>query len=462
MKKSGLNILFMLWLLLLSMSPVGAEELVFWNFWDPKFILPVIEAFEKENPGCKIRNEQITWGNGLDKIVVAMANGRAPDICEIGSTWMGKFMGEGALIDVTDKFSDLKPEFIMWEPATWKGRLYGMPWLAGTRVLFYNRQMFAEVGLNPDQPPLTWAEFLSAAQKLHNPAQGRYGFGMNAGEGHILYKKFMPFVWGNGGRILDENGSFIFDSPATREALQFYLELKKYSYSEKQDLLDEAFKRGTLGMAISGSWNFARYPKDAPNLDFGVAVLPKPAADKGFSTSFLGGEILVLFKTCKNPDLAAKFIRFLTRPENTLPITKEALVSFPAAISSFEDPFFTADPRLKVFLDQMKTGIHPPIHPLWIELEKIVNTMVEKAMYGESADKVFAEAAEEFRRISERKENNRIEREQAAAPVDNSPGAAHGNGGSMQITLLVLIAVGTLINAILLTFLLIEVKKNAR
>lgn len=454
------KIVLLVILLVQLISPVAGEELLFWNFWDPKFILPVIEQFEKENPGVKIRNEQITWGNGLDKIVVAMANGRSPDICEIGSTWMGKFMGEGALIDVTDKFSDLKPDYMMWKPATWKGRLYGMPWLAGTRVLFYNKQLFTQVGLDPEKPPTTWAQMLEYAQKLHQPDKGLYGFGMNAGEGHILYKKFMPFVWGNGGRIIDDEGNFVFDSTATRQALDFYLNLKKYSYCEKQDLLDEAFKRGTLGMGISGSWNFARYPKDAPNLDFGVAVLPKPAENKGFSTSFLGGEILVLFKGCKNPDMSAKFIRFLTRSENTLPITKEALVSFPAALSSYGDSFFEADPRLKVFIEQMKTGIHPPVHPLWIELEKIINTAVEGAMYGDSADKVLVEAEAEFKRISLRKENNRIEREQGAN-AHNANGE-NGKSNSTQVTLLVLIAVGTLINAILLTFLLLEVKKNAR
>ncbi|NCB40066.1 MAG: hypothetical protein EOM80_14990 [Erysipelotrichia bacterium] len=51
--------------------PGHSEELIFWNFWDPRFVLPVIEKFERENPGIKIRNEQINWGNGLDKIVVA-------------------------------------------------------------------------------------------------------------------------------------------------------------------------------------------------------------------------------------------------------------------------------------------------------------------------------------------------------------------------------------------------------
>ncbi|MGM0600459.1 MAG: extracellular solute-binding protein [Candidatus Rifleibacteriota bacterium] len=435
-----------------------SEELLFWNFWDPKFILPVIEEFEKQNPGVTIKNEQITWGNGLDKIVVAMANGKAPDICEMGSTWMGKFMGEGALIDVTEKFQDLKPEYMMWKPATWQGRLYGMPWLAGTRVLFYNRELFEKAGLDPDNPPATWQEFLDAAQKIHNPDEGTYGFGMNAGEGHILYKKFMPFVWGNGGKILDENGNFVFDSPQTREALNFYLELKKYSYREKQDLLDEAFKKGSLGMTISGSWNFARYPVDAPNLDFSVGLIPKPTKNKGYSASFLGGEILVLFKSCKNPDMAAKFVRFLVEAKNTLPITKEALVSFPAATDSFNDEFFTTDPRLQVFIEQMKTGVHPPVHPLWIELEKIINKAVESAMYGANIDEVFAQAEKEYQRVESRAKQNKSVRlkEQKQNREGNSVFSS-----STQTMLLVLIAIGTIVNAILLSFLLLEVKKNA-
>ncbi|MBU1105675.1 MAG: extracellular solute-binding protein [Candidatus Riflebacteria bacterium] len=452
-------------LLLLLLVPAlvqGADvELTFWNFWDPKFILPVIKQFEKDNPGVKINNEQVSWGNGLDKIVVAMANGRAPDICELGSTWMGKFMAEGALLDVTDKFCDLKPDYMMWEPATMNGRLYGMPWLAGTRVMFYNRTLFKNAGLDPDHGPETWAELLEAARLIHNPEKGLYGFGMNAGEGHILYKKFMPFAWGNGGKIIDENDAMVFDSPLNREALDFYLRLKEFSYCEKQDLLDEAFKRGRLGLAISGSWNFARYPIDAPELDFGVTLMPKPAKDKGFSTSFFGGEILVLFKSCKDPDVAARFVRFLTTVENTLPITREALVSFPAHKGAYKDAMFTNDPRLNVFVEQMKTAVHPPVHRLWIELEKIINNTVERAMYGESPDVVFADAKREFARVAQRDSNG-------AAAVANASGSAAGavvsagqNGGSSQVLLLTLIGVGTLLNAILLLFLIYEVKKNA-
>lgn len=432
-----------------------AEELVFWNFWDAKFILPVIEEFERENPGIKIRNEQLNWGNGLDKIVVAMANNRPPDICELGSTWMSKFMSEDVLLDLTESFKHLKDDYLMWEPATWQGRIYGMPWLAGTRVLFYNRQLFAQAGLDANKPPITWSEMLQAARAIHNPAQSRFGFGINAGEGHILYKKFMPFVWGNGGKIIDEAGNFTFDSPQTRAALDFHLNLKQYSYSEKQDLLDEAFKQGKLGMTISGSWNLNRYRLDAPNLDFGVALLPRPKNDQGFSTSFLGGQILVIFKTSPQQQMAKKFIRHLSAAENTMPITKEALISFPANKEAYKHDFFTTNQHLRVFVEQMKTAIHPPIHPLWIEMERIINDTVERVMYGESADLLLSKANKEFERVSSRYERNRSSRLADFSQKDSK------SSGNMQTVLLALIAAGTLFNAILLTFLLVEVKKNA-
>lgn len=443
-------------------SAAADTELVFWNFWDQKFIAPVITRFEAEHPGVKIRSEQLNWGNGLDKIVVALANGKAPDICELGSTWTGKFMSEGVLADITERVSDLRSQYHLWEPATWEGRVYGMPWLVGTRVLFYNRALFKAAGLDPDIPPRTWDELLIAAKAIHQPDKGIYGFGVNAGEGHILYKKFLPFVWGNGGSILDGQGNFCFDSPATREALEFYRRLMAFGLKEKQDILDDAFKKGCLGLEISGSWNFAKYPKEAPDLDFGTALIPPPAEGRGRSCSFLGGQILVLFKSCKDPQAATEFLRFLTKAENTLPITKEALVSFPTDKAAYEDDFFRKNPKLSVFVKQMETGVHPPVHPLWIELESIINDAVEKVLYGSSVDEVLGAAAMAYERVRLQFDDRR----KVSAVVPSSVASTVPAAGPIALpvwamVLLVLVAAGTAINAILLVFIYGEVKKNA-
>ncbi len=393
--------------LFFSLNPAGARELVFWNFWNPKFILPVIEKFEKAHPGARIRNEQINWANGLDKIVVALANGVGPDICELGSTWTGHFMAQDALLDMTERVGEDLPRFAMRETVTWNGRIYGLPWLTSTRVLFFNRALFRRSGLDPDHPPETWADLLECARKTHDPANGSYGFGVNAGEGHILYKKFLPLVWGNGGAILDSKGNFAFSGPPTREALDFYKRLSVFGLKEKQDILDDAFKRGRLAMEISGSWNLASLPKEAPTLDFGVSLIPRPGLNNGTSSSFLGGQVLVLPRGCSDPEIGAEFIRFLARPENTLPISKETLVHFPADRKAFSDPFFASDNRFAVFFRQLETAVHPPVHPLWIPIESILNETVEQAIYGadvagllEKASRSYDSAREDLARRS--------------------------------------------------------------
>lgn len=429
-------------ILVLGSGPVAGEdvqELVFWNFWDARLVQPAIDRFQALHPNIRIRNEQLPWNSGLDKVVTALATGRPPDICELGSTWTGRFMSQGVLIDLTSEVQDLLPHYRLWEAARWQGKCFGIPWLVSTRTLFFNRALFRQAGLDPDRPPATWDELLAVARAIHRPAEGIYGFGMNAGEANVLYKKFLPFVWGAGGEILDGQDGFAFDGPATREALAFWTRLREVSYREKQDLLDEAFMKGRLGLEISGSWNFARYPKEAPGLDFGVTLLPRPAAGRGRSASFTGGQVLALFKTCRHPAAALQFIRFLTRHENTLPLTREAMVSFPAHRDAYADPLFTADPRLQVFVRQLETAVHPPVHPLWVELEAIVNRSIEQVLDGASASSSLAEAGAAWRQVVARAAERRSR--------------VGGRGGGWQTGLLLVAVVGLLIGVIFLAIL---------
>ena len=179
----------------------------------------------------------------------------------------------------------------------------------------------------------------------------------------------------------------------------------------------------------------------------------------------MGGEILVLFKNCKNKELATKFIKYLTRSENALLITKEAWTSFPANVGAFSDPAFS-EPRTQVFFEQMKTGIHPPVHRLWIELETIINNTVEKAMYGEPIDKVFAEARSEYNRVLKSKNLNEkaisIDEKKAEETnnIANVPQTRQSNQTNWLMVLVSFIAVGTLINAVLMAFILYELKKK--
>ncbi|MCK5407859.1 MAG: extracellular solute-binding protein, partial [Candidatus Krumholzibacteria bacterium] len=154
----------------LSIGGCGADDdqntIRFWQFWDVAVIEPMIDQFEADHPGIRVEVEQLTWKSGLEKIQAALASGTQPDLCELGSTWLPRFSYEGVLADVTDVYEAYADSFLLWDSAMWNGRVYGLPWVQGSRALFYNRDLFRQAGLDPDDPPETWAELLAAAQAI--------------------------------------------------------------------------------------------------------------------------------------------------------------------------------------------------------------------------------------------------------------------------------------------------------
>jgi multiple sugar transport system substrate-binding protein len=372
--------------------------ITFWQFWDAALIGSQIARFEAENPGIRVKMEQLTWQNGREKILASVAGGTAPDLCELGSTWFARFAADGALADITAETDSLRPALRLWEAATYSGRVYGVPWVMGTRALFYNRTLFRRAGLDPDRPPETWSGLLEAVRKIHNPARDIYGYGRNSGERYVLFKKFMPFAWSLGGDVLSPDGrTSVINSPANLQALKFYLGLGPWSLTDKQDLLDQAFKQGRVGVLLSGAWLFKTIPADAPNLDYGVAPFPRPDDRPGPGKSFGGGELLVIFRSSKHCAEALQLARFLARPENALALSRAARSVQPAAVGLEDDPYFRDNPRERVFLEQLSQAVFPPNIARWTEVEGVVESWVEKALYGQvSPEEALAGADREI------------------------------------------------------------------
>ena len=375
----------------------------FWQFWDIAVIQPIVAEFERQNPGVRVEIEQLTWATGLEKIQAALASGTQPDVCELGSTWVPRFSYEGVLEDLTPIYEAERDSFLMWDSAIYNGRAYGLPWVQGSRVLFVNRDLFRRAGLDPDRAPETWDELLDASKRIGELGTGVYGFGQNIGEKYVLYKKFMAFAWGNGGDVFDEDGNVVVNSPAMVEALEFYLRLAPYSLQEKQEVLDQYFKTGRLGMQISGAWNIKNYRLEAPDLDYSVALVPRPAADRGEHASFAGAEMLVVFRGSPRRDAAVKLARFLQAYPQAKAVSLAAGSVFPAAREAMRDSTFTADPRIRVFVEQSLSSRTPPAHPGWMEMEEAINRAVEEALYGRRAPRwCLDDAAKEITTIAAR------------------------------------------------------------
>jgi multiple sugar transport system substrate-binding protein len=323
-------------------------------------------------------------------MVAAIAAGRPPDLAELGSTFLPGLVADSTLIDLTDSIPDLKSALRGWPVAEYRGRAYAIPWMLGTRAMYVNTDLLARAGIAPEHPPLTWAEFAAAVARIDALGPDVKGFGMNSGEREVLFKKFMPFAWGNGGDILDSTLTrSVVASPQNIEALRFYLTLKPHSLLDRQEMLDEAFTRGRVGFAISGPWMLRKLPTSAPDLHFAVTLMPRPSAIHGTPASFAGAEALGIFRGSKEKAAALTLARFLVQEENAMPLYVATGNAFPAAVSAEQDTYFVSHPRDKVFVEQLRTAVAPPVHPRWVEIEEILNAELEEAIYGKKS----AEAA---------------------------------------------------------------------
>jgi multiple sugar transport system substrate-binding protein len=226
---------------------------------------------------------------------------------------------------------------------------------------------------------------LAASRKINALGGGIAGYGVNAGERYVLFKKFMPYAWGNGGTLLTPDGKgSAFDSRANLEALDLLLTLAKNGRVDKQDQLDEAFMQGKLGAQISGAWLFRKIPKQAPDLHYGVALVPKPAGDHGTHASFAGGELLASFSKSKNPTGAWRLAKFLASRDAALMLCKANQSVQPAVVGAVADVYYQSRPNEAVMVEQLASAVPTPNHPAWLDMESAIEDEVEKALYGKA------------------------------------------------------------------------------
>lgn len=358
----------------------GKTTLVFWEFFPAEVIRPLVDKFEATHPGIKVDLQQLTWQGGLEKISASVAAGTAPDLCEIGSTWEAKFASSGALQDWTAEVQPMLPQYRLWDAVNFDGRYFGMPWVMGTRALFYNKALFARAGLDSSKAPATWAEVLDASKRIRALGAETYGFGLQSGDRYKLFKKFMSLAWSNGGDILSpDRKRVVFDSPQNLAALEFYLSLRPHALMDRQEILDQGFKEGRIGMQISGAWLFKTIPHDAPSLRYGVGLVPAPAG--GRHASFAGAEILASFKGSRHPREAFELARFLVAPENAAALCQAAKDVQPSSIGSENSDYYRERPMEQLFVRQLETAVAPPNISQWVEMEGAIEESLEEALH---------------------------------------------------------------------------------
>ncbi len=372
--------------ILLIGASAGAETTInWWQFWTDPTTKPVIQQmiadFEQQNPDIKVNLTDLTWANGHEKIVLAFASGTAPDVVELGSDWIAQFASEGQLMDMTDLTAKDSADYQGWTMSTWKEKVYAFPWILGTRVLFGNRDLIMRTGRDSMFVPVTRDSLLKSAVDIMNLGEDYYGWGSNTAEKHRLYKKYLPFFWGSGGRIMSPDGRFcLIASIAGVKSLEYYKLLNDTAgYVDNQRGIEDAFLDGKIGYIMSGDWLLKRIQQENRKINLLSTLIP---GVKFPSPSFMGGEFLAIGARSKNQEAAMKLVRFIASPENQIRFCKANLSSNPSSVAAQEDPFFKQSIHRQTFISALQTAKHPPVDPDWVFMEDIIERAVENALFG--------------------------------------------------------------------------------
>lgn len=361
----------------------GVVTLEFWqiSYNTEEVILPILAKFQEENPHIRVRPRRLAWSNAEQQILIALASGLPPDLCEIPNSWVSRFVHEGVLHDLTEATEDMRDGFVMWEPGMLDGRYYAIPWLVSTRLLFINDDLMERAGYPSGTVPVTWDDLLEASRRIQALGPDIHGFGMQAGDPYSPWQRFNSLALTNGAQVLSDDGQgVILQSHRMVEALELWASLADHALIDKSAEIDRAFGEGRLGMTIGGPWLFRFLPSRYPDLRYSTALIPRPDRPGGVHASFLGGEMLVVFGRSRHPEEATRLAKFIADARQSLPIALNERNVLPASKEGYSHPHVVHDPLLHVFMKQIQMAVPAPAHHRWSSFERILSQMVEEIL----------------------------------------------------------------------------------
>lgn len=397
-------------------KPIQSQNKITLNIWimpnssEPQITFEnILEEFKKENPNIDLIVTVIDWGSAWSKITTAATSGTGPDICQLGTTWVGTVTSMGALVDLTDWVkNDLGTDkFVpnVLPTGGIAGNFTSVPWIIDARALFYRKDIFDKLGIKP-QDMNDWSGFEKVLKKIYDAyvvsdENANLYFGEEAkkleskqgyfrvypigvpgkNDWNVIYN-FDPWIWSAGGDWLTSDNKPFNNAKEILDGIIFYTSIaKKYTTKSCLELnssqVETWFANGRFAIIPSGAWtvrNLTLPPEKGGFNNLPVAskfgVVHYPEGPKGRYT-FLGGSNFVIFKSCKYPQIAWKVIKYLLEKKQQLDYAKNSGF-LPATIDSYNDPYFDKNPHLKVFKETVKYGrVHPCI-PLWGPAEVIL------------------------------------------------------------------------------------------
>lgn len=314
----------------------GSGEITIWvQFSDetPEGIAwqEIVDNFNKENDGkYKAVTEYIprsgSGGGYEDKVNAAITTNTLPDVITLDGPNTAAYAHAKVIAPLDDYLEDNDMDDVLdsiIQQGTYDGKFYAFGFSESNVGVYYNKKMFEKAGIKESELPTlenpwTWSEFEDICQRLvaeyDTPAINM----QLASKDEMATYAYTPFVWSNGGEVVNEDGTKAegyFNKKESVEALSFIQDLVKEGYTTITPI-EKGFETGKYPMLLSGSWTMADLDTNYQDIDYGM--LPYPVSDKTKKlVSPTGSWQVAMTENTEKKEASAAFIKHVTSTESS-------------------------------------------------------------------------------------------------------------------------------------------------
>ena len=330
---------------------------------------------------------KMVWDDAWEELAKIGLYRSGPDVSQVGTTWLEGLVVTGSVRPFTDDEVDSMGGAAAFFPAIWQTalvpwgqskRVWAMPWLVDTRVVFYWRDILEEAGIDETTAFGTLPQVEETMARLRDSGV-EVPWGIWALGGGIALQNAASWVWSYGGDFLDADGKqLLFDRPEAIKGFTDHLRLCRYMPPNIKSIdavaIDArglfAQRRVAVMMGLSG-WlpNFLEQ-SGVPDVinRLGVAAPPEPA--------FVGGSSLIIWQHAHQAQMAVAAVRALNSKHVVQALSRDILGFFPARLDVWAEPPYADDPHYKAVAQAVKAGRTFPVVPKWGMFENKLNQMI--------------------------------------------------------------------------------------
>ena len=378
-------------------------------FWDG-----IKKGFEAENPTVEIQWISAPYGEIMNQVINMAGGGDKVDgiFGEIG--WIPGFEDAGLAAPIADILpasfvNDFYPDVL--NSFKIDGKAYGIPLYISPYVLYYNKALFEQAGLDPNAPPKTYDEMLKMAEKLSllKDKNGNkvYAFGQTTASVPVSGSSLNGMIFNFGGTVLDDNGNLSVDNQGFRDTIAMLKTLDDKGYNPQNAKLKDLrnlFALGQLAMYYDQSWGFNGIKSINPDaINFTSSAAPL-IGGQGKGQSILQAHCFILVDNGgARKEALSKFVQYVISEKVLSDYLANTTPAYPAKASMAKMAGVQNNPVLKGAADSAKNVKAQPFIPQLTDLNLELCSLAQAVTVG---DQDVDSAIANFKKVMQAKLGN--------------------------------------------------------